>query len=181
MVKKASGIAVAGITFPFIIGIGTSYLRTATINKGVPRGPFLVFMGVSRSITAFPVLARILAELKLLTTDLCHMAMSAAAVNDVAAWVLLALAIALSNSNTSLVSVWVLLCGAGFVIVCVFTVKPLLSLIAHLRGSRCNWISDEHQRLGGTYYSQHLKGLRGDQCPNIRNWLCSPPSFPLHL
>ncbi|KAJ8767944.1 hypothetical protein K2173_020884 [Erythroxylum novogranatense] len=129
--KKAFGIAIAGITLPFVIGIGTSYVLSATINKGVSQGPFLVFMGVSLSITAFPVLARILAELKLLTTDLGRMAMSAAAVNDVAAWVLLALAIALSGNNTSpLISVWVLLCGAGFVVFCVFTVKPLLSLIA---------------------------------------------------
>ncbi|KAL0393636.1 UNVERIFIED_CONTAM: Cation/H(+) antiporter 18 [Sesamum latifolium] len=58
-------------------------------------------MGVALSITAFPVLARILAELKLLTTDVGRMAMSAAAVNDVAAWVLLALAIALSGTDHS--------------------------------------------------------------------------------
>ncbi|KAG0452263.1 hypothetical protein HPP92_026042 [Vanilla planifolia] len=61
-------------------------------------------MGVALSITALPVLARILAELKLLTTDIGRMAMSAAAVNDVAAWILLALAIALSGSGSPLVS-----------------------------------------------------------------------------
>ena len=62
-------------------------------------------MGVALSITAFSVLARVLAKLKLLTTNLGHMAMSAAAVNDVTAWILLALAIALSGSSSLFVSV----------------------------------------------------------------------------
>ncbi|KAH7513808.1 hypothetical protein FEM48_Zijuj11G0021500 [Ziziphus jujuba var. spinosa] len=83
--KKAMGIAIAGISLPFALGI------------------------------AFPVLARILAELKLLTTDVGRMAMSAAAVNDVAAWILLALAVALSGNNqSSLVPVWVFLTGCVF-------------------------------------------------------------------
>lgn len=88
-------------------------------------------MGVALSITAFPVLARILAELKLLTTDIGRIAMSAAAVNDVAAWILLALAIALTGSNTSpFVAVWVLLSGAAFVCFAIFGIRPLLSLMA---------------------------------------------------
>ncbi|KAK7258159.1 hypothetical protein RIF29_32650 [Crotalaria pallida] len=128
---KALGIACAGITFPFALGIGTSFAFRATVSKGVDTTPFLVFMGVALSITAFPVLARILAELKLLTTDVGRMAMSAAAVNDVAAWILLALAIALSGSDSSpLVSLWVLLCGAGFVIFAIFAIKPILGFMA---------------------------------------------------
>lgn len=95
--KKALCIALAGISLPFVLGIGTSFALRSTLAKGVNQAPFLVFMGVALSITAFPVLARILAELKLLTTDVGRMAMSAAAVNDVAAWILLALAIALSG------------------------------------------------------------------------------------
>ncbi|CAN4080154.1 unnamed protein product [Withania somnifera] len=82
-------------------------------------------MGVALSITAFPVLARILAELKLLTTDVGRMAMSAAAVNDVAAWILLALAIALSGSGSPIISLWVLLCGTGFVLLCIL-IAPII-------------------------------------------------------
>ncbi|KAK1324259.1 Cation/H(+) antiporter 18 [Acorus calamus] len=129
--KRALGIAAAGITVPFVLGIGTSFILKHTISKGVSGAPFLVFMGVALSITAFPVLARILAELKLLTTDVGRMAMSAAAVNDVAAWILLALAIALSGSGHSpLVSLWVLLCGVGFVIFAVVVIKPILAWMA---------------------------------------------------
>lgn len=128
--KKSLGIAVAGITLPFVLGIGTSLVLRNTISKGVSQGPFLVFMGVSLSITAFPVLARILAELKLLTTDVGRIAMSAAAVNDVAAWILLALAIALSGDNTSpIVSLWVLLTGTAFVAFAVIVLRPILAVM----------------------------------------------------
>ncbi|EYU40046.1 hypothetical protein ABFS82_05G107800 [Erythranthe guttata] len=129
--KKALSIALAGISLPFALGVGTSIVLRATISKGVNEGPFLVFMGVALSITAFPVLARILAELKLLTTDVGRMAMSAAAVNDVAAWILLALAIALSGVGRSpLVSLWVFLCGFGFITSCIFIAPPIFKWIA---------------------------------------------------
>ncbi|CAL4890916.1 unnamed protein product [Urochloa decumbens] len=128
--KKALAIALAGISAPFALGIGTSFAFRATIVKGAPQGPFLVFMGVALSITAFPVLARILAELKLLTTDLGRMAMSAAAVNDVAAWILLALAIALSGSGSPIISLWVLLTAAGFVIAICLFLRPVLAWMA---------------------------------------------------
>ncbi|CAN1189594.1 Cation/H(+) antiporter 17 [Linum perenne] len=128
--KKAFTIAVAGISLPFIMGIGTSVVLRGTISKGVSGPPFLVFMGVALSITAFPVLARILAELKLLTTDVGRMAMSAAAVNDVVAWILLALAIALSGTGSPLVSLWVLLSGAGFVAACAFILPRVFGWMA---------------------------------------------------
>ncbi|EPS69500.1 hypothetical protein M569_05263 [Genlisea aurea] len=129
--KRALSIALGGITIPFAMGIGTSFALRATIAKEAAHGPFLVFMGVALSITAFPVLARILAELKLLTTDVGRMAMSAAAVNDVAAWILLALAIALSGTGRSpLVSLWVFLCGAAFILLCVLVGLPVFKWMA---------------------------------------------------
>ncbi|KAG6508340.1 cation/H(+) antiporter 19-like [Zingiber officinale] len=128
--KRALIIAAAGISLPFVMGIGTSVALRHTVAKGVPGGPFLVFMGVALSITAFPVLARILAELKLLTTDIGRMAMSAAAVNDIAAWILLALAIAISGSGSLLVSLWVLLAGIGFVAFVAICVRPVLDWMA---------------------------------------------------
>lgn len=133
--KNALAIAMAGIGLPFTIGIGTSYVLRQTIAKGVNGTAFFVFMGVALSITAFPVLARILAELKLLTTDLGRMAMSAAAVNDVAAWILLALAVALSGSNVSpIVSFWVFLSGGCFVLCSFLIVPPIFRWI----GKRCH-------------------------------------------
>ncbi|EER90595.1 cation/H(+) antiporter 19 [Sorghum bicolor] len=130
--SRALAIAVAGISLPFAFGVGSSLALRAAIAPDAPRGPLIVFMGVALSITAFPVLARILAELKLLTTDLGRMAMSAAAVNDVTAWILLALAIALSGSGSPFVSVYVLLCGVGFVAAATFLVRPVLVYMARL-------------------------------------------------
>ncbi|KAK9086159.1 hypothetical protein Syun_028553 [Stephania yunnanensis] len=128
--KKSLFVAAAGISLPFVLGIGTSVVLRNTISKGVQGGSFLVFMGVSLSITAFPVLARILAELKLLTTDLGRTAMSAAAVNDVAAWILLALAIALSGSSSPFISLWVLFTGFAFVVFAILVLRPALALMA---------------------------------------------------
>ncbi|XP_059658792.1 cation/H(+) antiporter 19 [Cornus florida] len=129
--KKALAISIAGITLPFVIGIATSFVLSSTISKGVDHLTFLVFIGVSLSITAFPVLGRILTELKLLTTDVGRMAMSAAAVDDVTAWILLALAIALSGKTSSpLISVWILLCGIAFVVGAFLLIKPALALMA---------------------------------------------------
>ncbi|KQJ85769.1 cation/H(+) antiporter 19-like [Brachypodium distachyon] len=130
--KKALAISLSGIAVPFVIGIGTSFAFRATV-PGLdesPRGPFLVFMGVALSITAFPVLARILTELKLLTTDLGRMAMSAAAVDDVTAWILLALAIALSGSGSPIISLWVLLTAVGFIVAVFVLLRPLLAWMA---------------------------------------------------
>ncbi|KAL6893768.1 hypothetical protein ACP4OV_007866 [Aristida adscensionis] len=128
--RSALAIAVAGISLPFALGVGSSLALRASVAPDAPRGPLIVFMGVALSITAFPVLARILAELKLLTTDLGRMAMSAAAVNDITAWILLALAIALSGSGSLFVSVYVLLSGVGFVGAATVAVRPVLVYMA---------------------------------------------------
>ncbi|KAM0851802.1 hypothetical protein ACQ4PT_052184 [Festuca glaucescens] len=130
--KKALAISLSGIAVPFVIGIGTSFAFRASIPglEDSPQAPFLVFMGVALSITAFPVLARILTELKLLTTDLGRMAMSAAAVDDVTAWILLALAIALSGTRSPIISLWVLLTAVGFVVAVFVLLRPVLVWIS---------------------------------------------------
>jgi Kef-type K+ transport system membrane component KefB len=128
--KKALAISLSGIALPFALGVGTSFAFRATIVKDARHAPFVVFMGVALSITAFPVLARILTELKLLTTDLGRMALSAAAVDDVMAWILLALAIALSGSGSPIISLWVLLTAAAFVAAAFLLLKPVLAWMA---------------------------------------------------
>ncbi|RZC43403.1 hypothetical protein C5167_036355 [Papaver somniferum] len=128
--KRILSISLAGISVPFALGIGTSFVLKNTISKDVDGLPFFIFMGVAFSITSFRVLARILAELKLLTTDVGRMAMSAAAVDDVTAWILLALAVALSSSGHSpIVSLWVLFC-CGFVAGAIVIFRPLFAWMA---------------------------------------------------
>uniref|UniRef100_A0A1D1Z6R0 Cation/H(+) antiporter 20 n=1 Tax=Anthurium amnicola TaxID=1678845 RepID=A0A1D1Z6R0_9ARAE len=140
--RRALSIAAAGISLPFACGAGVSLVLRRAVPGADQAGyaPFVVFMGVALSITAFPVLARILAELKVLTTPLGETAMAAAAFNDIAAWVLLALAVALSGSGgdthkSPLISLWVLLCGAAFVGFMMAAVRPLMSWVARRASS----------------------------------------------
>ncbi|CAH2048296.1 unnamed protein product [Thlaspi arvense] len=132
--KKAISIAAAGMLLPFAMGVVISFaFPEASSSSGENNRvvPFIIFMGVALSITAFGVLARILAELKLLTTDIGRISMSAAAINDVAAWVLLGIAVSLSSDrNSPLVPLWVLLCGIAFVIACFLIAPYIFSFIS---------------------------------------------------
>ncbi|KAI3995319.1 hypothetical protein MKX01_032121 [Papaver californicum] len=156
--KRAFSIALAGILVPFISGVGVALILRKTIQgeQNVGFAQFVVFMGVSLSITAFPVLARILAELKLLTTQVGETAMAAAAFNDVVAWVLLALAVALAeggdHKKKPLVSAWVLLSGIAFVIIMLFAVRPVMAWVS----KRC---SSRHQGADETYICLTLAGV----------------------
>ncbi|KAK6158007.1 hypothetical protein DH2020_005321 [Rehmannia glutinosa] len=125
--KKALVIAVAGMILPFLIGVSFAFVLHQS-TEFVRLGTFILFLGVALSVTAFPVLARILAELKLLNTDIGRVAMSAALINDMCAWILLAFAIALAeNEAMSLASIWVILSSAVFVVFCVYVVRPLIT------------------------------------------------------
>ncbi|RWR76794.1 cation/H+ antiporter 20 [Cinnamomum micranthum f. kanehirae] len=169
--KKALAIAAAGITLPFLCGIFVAFVFRKTISGAadVAYGPFLVFTGVALSITAFPVLARILAELKLLTTSVGETAMAAAAFNDVAAWVLLALAVALSGSSAGgshkspLISVWVLLSGVGFVAFMMVAVRPLMKWVARRSSSENGSVEEAciAVTLGGVLVSGFMTDLIG--------------------
>lgn len=111
-------------------GTGISFAAKDILNIHPHLAPYLVFMGVAMSITALPVLGRILAERKLLTTDVGQMAMSAAAVNDVVAWILLALAVALSNTSSNpIIVLYILLSGVLFVVVMFTIVRPFMAWI----------------------------------------------------
>ncbi|TYI33164.1 hypothetical protein ES332_A04G113100v1 [Gossypium tomentosum] len=157
--KRAFGIALSGISLPFICGIGVAFVIRKTVEGAdkVGFGQFLVFMGVALSITAFPVLARILAELKLLTTQLGEIAMAAAAFNDVAAWILLALAVALAGDGpgeqkSPLISVWVLLSGVAFVVFMMVVIRPAMKWVAR----RC---SPERDVVDEAYICLTLAGV----------------------
>ncbi|CAA6675592.1 unnamed protein product [Spirodela intermedia] len=92
----------------------------------------LIFLSVTLSMTAFPVLARILAELKLLNTEIGRIAMSSALINYLIGWMLLELAVGLSGPTDfhSLTSIWVLFFRVGFVLLCFFVIKPGIQWIA---------------------------------------------------
>ncbi|KAJ2450605.1 K(+)/H(+) antiporter [Coemansia sp. RSA 2336] len=125
-IRRGIAISAAGIILPFSLGIAVSYaLFSILMDHEGKYVNFLLFCGVAMSITAFPVLARILTERNLLKTTVGSISMSAAAVDDVVSWCLLALVIALTNNSSGLTALWVFLAGLGWVLLVIFLVRPV--------------------------------------------------------
>ncbi len=130
-------VSLSSIALPFALGLAlAAYLHPAhrvVDGEPVPFAPFALFIGAALSITAFPVLARILRDLGLANTSLGALALSAAAVDDVIGWTLVAGALALLASA----DIWeyVLIVGETvlFVAVVAFVLKPLLHAVAAVR------------------------------------------------
>lgn len=131
----ASGMS---IFLPFAMGALLAHsLRIRFAPHGIGNVPFVLFLGIAMSITAFPVLARILEERGLQATKLGTTAILCAAVDDVVAWLLLALALALIGAEGGPSSLPVRLIGLGvYLVVMLFGVKPLLAWLARRRKSR---------------------------------------------
>ncbi len=101
--KSHSTLAIshASIVLPFVLGAATAlWLYPVLSTRDVPFTPFALFMGVAMSVTAFPVLARILTDRDLQRTPLGVIAISCAAVDDVSAWCLLAMLVGIAKSQS---------------------------------------------------------------------------------
>lgn len=96
--RSAGAVSAAGLTGPFVAAVLLAPwlmdLGLFASEMGTTRT--ILFLGACMSITAFPVLARILHERGLAHTPLCSLALSAGAINDAAAWIVLALMMAAS-------------------------------------------------------------------------------------
>lgn len=126
----ALAISHASIVAPFILGaILALGLYPVLSTSDVPFTPFALFLGVSMSVTAFPVLARILSDRRLHTTPLGVMALTCAAVDDVTAWCLLAfvVSVAQAQGGSSLVTVGL---TVAFIALVFIVVRPLLVRVA---------------------------------------------------
>lgn len=135
-IKSASIISVAGLVVPLGLGaaLGVGVYRNFT-DQTVNFGYFLLFVAVAIGITAFPVLCRILTELKLLETTVGVVVLSAGVGNDVVGWVLLALTVALVNASTGLTALWVLLASVGYVILLMYPGRWAYLWLARRTGS----------------------------------------------
>jgi Kef-type K+ transport system membrane component KefB len=101
-VSKTIVIALSAIVVPFVLGALLAVpLFDAVGDPRVDRTSFVVFIGVALSITAFPVLARILEDRGLQRTPLGVLALTCAAINDAIAWCLLALAVSVMQATPS--------------------------------------------------------------------------------
>jgi Kef-type K+ transport system membrane component KefB len=120
-------ISNVSIAVPFALGSGLAlYLYPRLADPGVPFAAFTLFLGAAMSITAFPVLARILAERRLTRTDLGAMALACAAIDDVTAWCILAYIVAFVRS-TAASHLWITFAGVTvYALLMLFVVRRLL-------------------------------------------------------
>lgn len=120
-------ISHASIIVPFLLGAALSlFLYRDLAPPETSFSAFALFIGVAMSITAFPVLARILEDRGLSQTYLGSIAITCAAVDDVSAWCILALVIALVNATGVAVSITTVLFTLLFAVGMLFIVKPWL-------------------------------------------------------
>ena len=117
----------ASIMAPFLLGGVLAWSLYPRLGNGAPRLPFVLFLGVAMGITAFPVLARILADQKLTHTRVGMFALSCAAIDDVTAWCLLAVitVIARPEANQNPLP-WRFAALIGYILAMVFLVRPAL-------------------------------------------------------
>lgn len=117
----------ASIVFPFCLGVGLAYFMFSHFAPtGVSFVAFSLFMGIAMSITAFPVLARIIQERGLTQSPLGVLAITCAAADDVTAWCILAAVVAIIQAGTVATALLTLLLALGYVLVMLFLVRPLL-------------------------------------------------------
>ncbi|WP_061206977.1 cation:proton antiporter [Leptospira santarosai] len=99
--ESAVVISHSSIMFPFLLGAGLAYfIYVPLAPEGVDFIAFCLFMGIGMSITAFPVLARIILEKGLTKTALGSLALTAAAADDVTAWCVLAIVVTIVNAGS---------------------------------------------------------------------------------
>jgi Kef-type K+ transport system membrane component KefB len=130
-------ISHASIVIPFAFGIGLAYF---IYNQFAPEGveflAFSLFMGIAMSITAFPVLARIVQERGIHKTRLGTIVITCAAADDITAWCLLAAVIAIVKAGSFASSLYIILLAVAYVLMMLFVVKPFLKKIGDLYSTR---------------------------------------------
>ncbi len=95
-------ISNTSLLFPLMLGLGAALPLFTVLGPDTRFLAFALFIAVSMSVTAFPVLARIISERRMIRRPLGTLALSAAALNDVSAWFLIALATAVAGAGTGI-------------------------------------------------------------------------------
>lgn len=124
---QAVVVSHASIIFPYFLGMLLSYfIYDRFAPSTVPFLSFSLFMGIAMSITAFPVLARIIQERGLKKTELGTLAITCAAADDVNAWCLLACVIAIVKAGSIVSALFTIALSVVFVAVMLRVVRPLI-------------------------------------------------------
>ncbi|WP_077153474.1 cation:proton antiporter [Bacteroides bouchesdurhonensis] len=126
-------ISHAGILVPFFLGILASYwIYEEYAASQTPFLPFALFIGISMSITAFPVLARIIQERNMTKTPLGTLAIASAANDDVTAWCLLAVVIAISKAGSFASALYSVGLAVVYIVIMFLVVRPFLKKVGEV-------------------------------------------------
>lgn len=118
-------VAAASIAVPFGLGLGLGHLSAPLFAGHIRVAVYALFCGVALAITAVPVLGRILAEFGMTKEELGVLAISAAAINDVVGWAMLAVVSAIATATFTPLGMALQLAGLlGFALVCALILRP---------------------------------------------------------
>ncbi|WEJ95571.1 K(+)/H(+) antiporter [Yamadazyma tenuis] len=130
--KAAVTVGLVNMAVPFGLGCAISVGMYHRYRENADLPPikfttYMVFIAVAMCITAFPVLARILTELNLISDRVGTIVLAAGITNDLVGWILLALAVILANSSAPVTTVYILLATAAWFVVMFIPVRRALS------------------------------------------------------
>ncbi len=132
-VHEAFIISHASIIVPFTLGMGLAYYIYDTYAPAnVDFLSFSLFIGISLSITAFPVLARILQERQLTKTRVGSIAITCAAVDDITAWCILATVVAIVKAGSFISAIYTIILAVIFVLIMLNVVRPFLKRLGDI-------------------------------------------------
>lgn len=130
-------ISHASIIFPFSCGVALAYLLYPMYEThDIGFLSFSLFIGITMSITAFPVLARIVQERGIHKTHVGTIVITCAAVDDITAWCILAAVIAIVKAGSVASSFYVILMAVAYVVIMLKVIRPFLSRIADLQSEK---------------------------------------------
>ena len=128
--KSTFIISQSSIVVPFLLGMILAFVIYKDFSPEQSNfTSFALFIGISMSITAFPVLARIVQEKGLTKSHLGTISIGSAAINDVTAWLLLVAVIAIAQTGSFTSSVYTLLFTAVYIVLMLFVVRPFIKRI----------------------------------------------------
>jgi Kef-type K+ transport system membrane component KefB len=107
--KASVVISIFGMVIPFAVGFGSGMLFPGTFDSGASVNSlyFSLFLGTALSITALPVIAKILIDLNMYRSDLGMILIAVAVINDIVGWLLFAAILGAMNSAASSMNIWV--------------------------------------------------------------------------
>ncbi len=136
---EAVVVSHASIIIPFALGMGLAYfIYESFAPEGIQFSSFALFIGISMSVTAFPVLARIVQERGIQKTRLGTVVITCAAADDITAWCILAAVIAIVKAGSFVSALYIMGLSIGYVVVMLNVIRPFLKRVGDLHASREN-------------------------------------------